>query len=111
MREHPRADHRTVIVHIANSNEEQIGRIARLGAIVSTNPYCTVESILGQVLPDFTHAFAHVSGREHDDWNLWSSAPIASIFACCFKADLSVGRGGFVGRTARTQRDFGSIEL
>jgi predicted amidohydrolase YtcJ len=42
MREHPRADHRMVIVHFANSTEEQIGRIARLGAIVSANPYCTV---------------------------------------------------------------------
>jgi predicted amidohydrolase YtcJ len=39
MRENPRADHRAVIVHFANSTEEQIGRIARLGAIVSANPY------------------------------------------------------------------------
>ena len=37
--ENPRADHRTVIVHFANSTEEQVGRIARLGAIVSANPY------------------------------------------------------------------------
>jgi predicted amidohydrolase YtcJ len=42
MRESPRADHRTVIVHMANSTEEQIGRIARLGAIVSVNPYYLV---------------------------------------------------------------------
>jgi hypothetical protein len=41
MRENPRADHRTVIVHFANSTEEQIARAARLGAIVSTNPYYT----------------------------------------------------------------------
>ena len=39
--ENPRADHRTVIVHFANSNEEQVARIARLGAIVSANPYYT----------------------------------------------------------------------
>ena len=39
MRENPRADHRTVIVHFANSTEEQVKRIARLGAIVSSNPY------------------------------------------------------------------------
>jgi predicted amidohydrolase YtcJ len=39
MAENPRADHRTVIVHFANSTEEQIGRIARLGAIVSAHPY------------------------------------------------------------------------
>lgn len=39
MRDHPRTDHRTVIVHFANSTEEQIDRIARVGAIVSANPY------------------------------------------------------------------------
>ena len=42
MSENPRADHRTVIVHFANSTEEQVGRIARLGAIVSANPYYPV---------------------------------------------------------------------
>lgn len=42
MAENPRADHRTVIVHFANSTEEQIGRIARLGAVVSANPYYPV---------------------------------------------------------------------
>ena len=38
----PRTDHRTVIVHFANSTEEQIDRIAELGAIVSSNPYYPV---------------------------------------------------------------------
>ena len=42
MSENPRANHRTVIVHFANSTEEQVARIARLGAIVSANPYYTV---------------------------------------------------------------------
>lgn len=42
MRENPRPNHRTVIVHFANSSEEQIARIARLGAIVSANPYYPV---------------------------------------------------------------------
>ncbi|RBP12875.1 hypothetical protein DFR50_11364 [Roseiarcus fermentans] len=42
MAETPRADHRTVIVHFANSTEQQVGRIARLGAIVSANPYYPV---------------------------------------------------------------------
>jgi len=42
MAEHPRHDHRTVIVHFANSTEDQIDRIARLGAIVSANPYYPV---------------------------------------------------------------------
>jgi predicted amidohydrolase YtcJ len=42
MRETPRAGHRSVIVHFATSTEEQIARIARLGAIVSANPYYPV---------------------------------------------------------------------
>jgi predicted amidohydrolase YtcJ len=42
MRETPRPDHRTVIVHFANSTEEQVARIARLGAVVSSNPYYPV---------------------------------------------------------------------
>ena len=41
-RRKPRSDHRTVIVHFANSTEEQVDRIARLGAIVSANPYYPV---------------------------------------------------------------------
>ena len=41
MQENPRADHRTVIVHFANSTEDQIERAARLGAIISANPYYT----------------------------------------------------------------------
>jgi predicted amidohydrolase YtcJ len=39
---HPRTDHRTVIVHFANSDEQQIARIAGLGCIVSANPYYPV---------------------------------------------------------------------
>jgi predicted amidohydrolase YtcJ len=39
MRETPRYDHRTVLVHFANSTEDQVARVARLGAIVSANPY------------------------------------------------------------------------
>ncbi len=42
MRENPRPDHRSVIVHFACSTEEQIARIARLGALVSANPYYPV---------------------------------------------------------------------
>ena len=38
----PREDHRSVIVHFANSTEEQVARIAALGAIVSANPYYPV---------------------------------------------------------------------
>jgi len=41
-RRKPRNDHRTVIVHFANSTEKQVERIASLGAIVSANPYYPV---------------------------------------------------------------------
>jgi predicted amidohydrolase YtcJ len=39
MRRNPRYDHRTVLVHFAVSQEDQIDRIKRLGVIVSGNPY------------------------------------------------------------------------
>lgn len=42
LRRNPRADHRTNIVHFAVSRPEQVERIARLGAIVSGNPYYPV---------------------------------------------------------------------
>ena len=38
MRENPRYDHRSVLVHFANSTDEQVARIARLGAIVERQP-------------------------------------------------------------------------
>jgi predicted amidohydrolase YtcJ len=39
MRESPKYDHRSVLVHFACSTEDQVARIARLGAVVSGNPY------------------------------------------------------------------------
>src|SRR5512137_2949578 len=42
MRRRPRPDHRTVIIHFAVSNPDQVERIKRLGAIVSGNPYYPV---------------------------------------------------------------------
>lgn len=38
VKDNPRADHRSVIVHFANSTEAQVQRIKQLGAIVSANP-------------------------------------------------------------------------
>jgi predicted amidohydrolase YtcJ len=40
--QHARDDHRTVIIHFANSTEQQIDTISRLGAIVSANSYYPV---------------------------------------------------------------------
>jgi predicted amidohydrolase YtcJ len=39
LKDNPRVDHRTVIVHFAASNEAQVARIAKAGALVSGNPY------------------------------------------------------------------------
>jgi len=42
LKREPREDHRTVIVHFSVSAKDQVERIARLGAIVSANPYYPV---------------------------------------------------------------------
>jgi predicted amidohydrolase YtcJ len=42
LRNKPRSDHRTVVVHFAVARPEQVDRIMRLGAIVSGNPYYPV---------------------------------------------------------------------
>jgi predicted amidohydrolase YtcJ len=39
LRRNPRYDHRTVLVHFAVSDPDQVARIKALGAIVSGNPY------------------------------------------------------------------------
>jgi len=39
MADNPRTDHRSIIVHFANSDESQIPRIHKVGAWVSGNPY------------------------------------------------------------------------
>lgn len=42
MKRKPRDDHRTVIIHFGFSRPDQVERIAKLGAIVSANPFYTV---------------------------------------------------------------------
>ncbi|SET30667.1 amidohydrolase [Thalassotalea agarivorans] len=39
MDEYPRKDHRSIIVHFANSTEQQVAEIKQLGLLVSANPY------------------------------------------------------------------------
>ena len=91
MAEHPRIDHRTVIVHFANSTEEQIDRIAKLGAIVSANPYYPVgfadkysEWGLGPERADNMVRSASVLKREiplsfHSDLPMGPSDPLAMM--------------------------------
>lgn len=42
LRRNPRYDHRTVIVHFAVSQKDQVDRLAKLGCVVSGNPYYPV---------------------------------------------------------------------
>lgn len=83
MRERRREDHRTVIVHFANSTEDQIDRIARLGAIVSANPYYTV---------GFADAYAEVGlGPERADRMVRSASVLRRHIPLSFHSDLPMG--------------------
>jgi len=88
-RRHPRADHRTVIVHFANSTEALIDRIAATGSIVSANPYYPVGFAdrygawgLGPERADNMVRAASVLKREipfsyHSDLPICASDPLA----------------------------------
>jgi predicted amidohydrolase YtcJ len=83
--ENPRADHRTVIVHFANSNEGQVARIARLGAIVSANPY-------------YTTAFADKYGAsglglERADAMVRANSVVTNKVSLSYHSDLPMGPG------------------
>ena len=83
MTENPRADHRTVIVHFANSTEEQIARIARLGAIVSANPYYTV---------GFAEKYGEVGlGPQGADAMVRSGSVVKRHVPLSFHSDLPMG--------------------
>ncbi|MEM7095811.1 MAG: amidohydrolase [Actinomycetota bacterium] len=84
MRENPRPDHRTVIVHFANSTEEQIDRIARLGCIVSSNPYYPV---------GFADKFGEVGlGPERADLMVRHASVLRRHIPLSFHSDLPMGR-------------------
>jgi predicted amidohydrolase YtcJ len=101
----PRADHRTVIVHFANSTPDQIDRIARVGAIVSANPYYPVgfadkygEFGLGPERADVMVRAASVLERHvplsfHSDLPMGPSEPLAL-------ASYAVNRVTAAGRVA-----------
>jgi len=77
---HPRTDHRTVIVHFANSSEEQIDRIARLGCIVSANPYYPV---------GFADQYAvHGLGPDRADVMVRSASVLSRGVPLSFHSDL-----------------------
>lgn len=83
MAEHPRADHRTVIVHFANSTEDQVDRIARLGCIVSANAYYPV---------GFADKYAeHGLGPGRADAMVRSASVLRRGIPLSFHSDLPMG--------------------
>lgn len=83
MREHPRADHRTVIVHFANSTDDQIKRAARLGAIVSANPYYTT---------GFADKYGQVGlGKERADMMVRAASVLNNKMSLSYHSDLPMG--------------------
>ena len=85
----PRTDHRTVIVHFANSTEEQIDRIAELGAIVSSNPYYPV---------GFADKFGEVGlGPVRADLMTRNRSVLDRGVPLSFHSDLPMGRSDPIG--------------
>ncbi len=89
MAEHPRPDHRTVIVHFANSTEAQIDRIARLGCVVSSNPYYPV---------GFADKFGEVGlGSARADVMTRHRSVLDRHISLSFHSDLPMGRSDPIG--------------
>ena len=87
--EAPRDDHRTVIVHFANSTPEQVDRIAELGAIVSSNPYYPV---------GFADKYAEWGlGPERADVMTRNRSVIDRGVPLSFHSDLPMGRSDPIG--------------
>lgn len=83
MRDVPRADSRSVIVHFANTTEQQIARIARLGAIVSSNPYYPV---------GFANKYSQIGlGPERAQSMVRSASVVKHGIPYSFHSDLPMG--------------------
>lgn len=89
MQAKPRDDHRTVIVHFANSTEDQVDRIAELGAIVSSNPYYPV---------GFADKYGEVGlGPERADVMTRNRSVVDRGIPLSFHSDLPMGRSDPIG--------------
>jgi predicted amidohydrolase YtcJ len=105
MRRNPRYDHRTVLVHFAVSQKDQIDRMERLGVIVSGNPYYVTmladkysEEGLGPERADNMVRIgdverAGISYSYHSDMPMAPSQPL-------FLMDCAVNRTTVSGRVA-----------
>jgi predicted amidohydrolase YtcJ len=79
LQENPRADHRFVVVHFANSNQQQIAKIGKLGAIVSANPYYTTA---------FADKYVQGLGKERADHMVRSASVLKVTPHLSFHSDL-----------------------
>ncbi|NSL54920.1 amidohydrolase [Uliginosibacterium aquaticum] len=79
MKEAPRQDHRFVVVHFANSNEQQIAKIGKLGAIVSANPYYPTA---------FADKYADGLGKERADKMVRAASVLKVTPHLSFHSDL-----------------------
>lgn len=81
--ETPRPDHRTVIVHFANSTEAQVARIAALGAVVSANPYYPI---------GFADKYGEVGlGPERADVMVRAASVVKAGIPFSYHSDLPMG--------------------
>ncbi|KAI9028727.1 amidohydrolase family-domain-containing protein [Hyaloraphidium curvatum] len=79
----PREDHRTVIVHFANSTEALVDRIAALGAHVSANPY---------YVTGFSERFARSGlGPERADSMVRAKSVLDRGIPLSFHSDMPMG--------------------
>lgn len=83
LRRNPRYDHRTVLVHFAVSDKDQVARIRQLGAIVSGNPYY-VTALADQYSkvglgPERADEMVRLGDLDRDGirWSLHSDMPMA----------------------------------
>jgi predicted amidohydrolase YtcJ len=96
----PRRDHRCVIVHFSNATEEQVDRIARLGCVVSANPYYPV---------GFADRFGqHGVGPERADVMVRSRSALQRNIPLAFHSDLPMAPAeplflAWCGATRRTE--------
>jgi len=83
MRDAPRPDSRSIIVHFANSTDEQVARIARLGAIVSSNPYYPI---------GFANKYSQIGlGPERAQCMVRSASVLKHSIPYSFHSDLPMG--------------------
>ena len=110
MRRNPRIDHRTVIVHFAVSQRDQVERISRLGAIVSANPYYVraLADIYGKTAlgPGRADNMVRIGDVERAgiSYSFHADMPMAPAQPL-FLMDVAINRATFSGRVAgRKQR-------